>query len=157
MWPQLEKVNWHRLGSSLSTFLSAYLMHALQDYRNSMGQQDWIWGKRHINHALTQVHASSIANRHVLVSKVALRNASHWLTKVCLQVAQIMFLAASLTLAWLLDPLGAFLSAFLSRFCWALAPCSRIRSVRSRWYCMIDCVHFPWRYKKNYNEQEKNV
>jgi len=40
----------------------------------------------------------------------------------CLQVWQTILLAASLTFAWLLEPLAAFLSVFLSRFCWALAP-----------------------------------
>lgn len=46
------------------------------------------------------------------------------LTKDCLQVEQTIDLAASLTLAWLLEPF-AFVdfSALRSRFCAALAPC----------------------------------
>lgn len=44
------------------------------------------------------------------------------LTKVCLQVAQMMFFAASFVLFWLLAAPPAF--AWLrSRFCWAFAPC----------------------------------
>lgn len=38
------------------------------------------------------------------------------LTNDCLQVAQMMDFAASLALAWLFEPFGSFLLAFLSRF-----------------------------------------
>ena len=54
--------------------LSAYLMRALQDYRDSVGQWDGVQGKLNINHALTQAHASLKADQCAL-SK-ALRNAS---------------------------------------------------------------------------------
>jgi hypothetical protein len=44
------------------------------------------------------------------------------LTKDCLQTEQMIFLAISFDLAWLLVAFGAFW-ALRSRFCWALAPC----------------------------------
>jgi hypothetical protein len=43
------------------------------------------------------------------------------LTKGCLQTKQMMFLAISFVLDWLLVAFGAF--CLRSRFCWALAPC----------------------------------
>ena len=48
------------------------------------------------------------------------------LTKDCLQTVQMMFFAASFDLAWLLAPFGPFLSALRWRFCWALAPCTKL-------------------------------
>jgi hypothetical protein len=49
------------------------------------------------------------------------------LTKDCLQTKQMIFLAISFVLDWLLVAFGAFW-VLRSRFCWALAPC--IQSVQ---------------------------
>lgn len=46
------------------------------------------------------------------------------LTKDCLQTKQMIFLAISFVLDWLLVAFGPFW-ALRSRFCWALAPCIR--------------------------------